>query len=134
MIKRPLNPRFSQAVLAGRKITTIRDKPWPVGVPIMLYNWSGLPYRSKQVDVAPVIVEFVQGIDINHEPMGAMFSTAYVAKRPLFGTEGFGSHREMEQWFEAIIKPGQTVTKSLMRFRLLNAKCAATGSERKDHE
>ena len=118
MIKRPLNERFSRAVLEGRKITTIREKPWPVGTPIMLYNWSGAAYRSKQIDVCAVVVEHAEVIEITHTAMGAAFSIAYVANRPLFGTEGFGSHREMEAWFEAIIKPGQTVTKSLMRFKL----------------
>ena len=56
MIKRPLNSRFSDAVLEGRKVTTIRDTPWPVGKPIMLYNWSGAAYRSPQIDVAAVLV------------------------------------------------------------------------------
>ena len=57
MIKRPLNPRFSDAVREGRKFTTIRADLWPVGVPIMLYNWSGAAYRSKQIDVAAIIVQ-----------------------------------------------------------------------------
>ena len=56
MIKRPLDPKFSDAVREGRKVTTIREKPWPVGKPIMLYNWSGIPYRSKHIDVASVKV------------------------------------------------------------------------------
>jgi len=55
MLKRPLNSRFREPLLRDEKTTTIRDKTWPVGVPIMLHNWSGAAYRSKQIDVAPVI-------------------------------------------------------------------------------
>lgn len=36
MIRRPLNSRFNQKVLDQIKVTTLRDKPWPVGVPIQL--------------------------------------------------------------------------------------------------
>ena len=41
MLKRPINSRFRELVLRDEKTTTIRDKPWPVGVPIMLYSWTG---------------------------------------------------------------------------------------------
>jgi hypothetical protein len=40
MIKCPLSPQFSDAVRNGVKTTTIRSKPWPIGRPIMLFNWS----------------------------------------------------------------------------------------------
>lgn len=40
MIKRPLNSQFREKVLCGEKTTTIRDKAWPVGVPIMLYAYG----------------------------------------------------------------------------------------------
>jgi hypothetical protein len=46
MLKRPLNSRFNDAVLANQKITAILDKPWPIGVPIMLYNWTGAAYHN----------------------------------------------------------------------------------------
>ncbi len=118
MIRRPLNERFAEKVLAGIKTTTIRDKPWPVGKPIMLFRWSGKPYRSKQIDIAPVVVDFTQGIDITHAPGGMVYSSPIVAKRPLFGTEGFSSPKEMDDWFGPLVKPGKTVTKALMRFRL----------------
>lgn len=75
MLKRPLNSRFTAAVRIGRKITTIRDKPWRTDLSVMLYNWSGAAYRSKQIDVAAVQV------------LG--------------------------------VRPGQSVTKCLMRFELL---------------
>lgn len=118
MIKRPLNPQFADKVIAGIKTTTIRDNPWPVGKPIMLFRWSGKPYRSKQIDIAPVVVEFTQNIDITHAPGGMVYSSPIVANRPIFGTEGFSSPAEMDDWFRPLVKSGQTVTKTLMRFRL----------------
>ena len=117
MIKRPLNPQFSTAVLEGRKFTTIREKPWPVGVPIMLYNWSGLPYRSKQVDVCPVKVIFTQPITITHWDNGIMLFD-YPCNWPLWEGEGFDSGDAMDDWFRPLVKPGQTVFKHLMQFKL----------------
>lgn len=118
MIRRPLNERFADKVLRGVKVTTIRDRPWPLGVPIMLFRWADKPYRSKQIEIAPVWVHKVEPIEISHDPMGARFSVAYVLGRPLFGTEGFESHRAMERWFESVVPLGQTSRKHLMQFRL----------------
>ena len=120
MLKRPLNPRFSQAVLDGQKFTTIRDTQWPVGTPIMLYNWSGAAYRSKQTDVAAIIVQGFWPIDIAHSADGTMrYACGMENAKPLHETEGFTSRDEMDEWFRKIVKPGQTVRKTLMRFRLL---------------
>lgn len=130
MLKRPLNSRFREQVLADKKTTTIRDNPWPVGVPIMLYNWSGAPYHSKQADVAPVIVESSRPIHITQLGDGTM-NYAYkgdVGGRLLYETEGFASRAEMDAWFRAITKPGKTVTKSLMLFRRSNAQDVQSGS------
>jgi len=123
MLKRPLNPRFSQAVLEGRKITTIRDSFWPTDVPIMLYNWSGAAYRSKQIDVAAVTVKGVLPIEIHRREDGEMFySCNLCGARMLHETEGFESREELDAWFRPLLKPGQTVTKFLMRFRLTNER------------
>lgn len=119
MLKRPLNSRFSDAVREGRKFTTIRDKAWPVGVPIMLYNWSGAAYRSKQINVAPVIVQGFWPIEITQLADGSMrYDHGMENKKPLHETEGFESRDEMDSWFRPLVEPGQTVTKRLMRFRL----------------
>ena len=72
MIKRPINPRFAEAILSERKTTTIRDFPWPVRTPIMLYHWSGKPYRSKHVDLEPIIVTGFWTIRIRHQKNGKM--------------------------------------------------------------
>lgn len=122
MIKRPLNSRFSNAVREERKITTIRDNPWPVGTPIMLYNWSGAAYRSPQIDVAPVEVVETSPILITRDSAGEMsYCMIEPLPTPLWECEGFDSEEDMDAWFSAKMKPGQSVEKHLMRFRLLNA-------------
>jgi len=120
MIRRPLNERFAKAVLEGRKITTIRDNPWPIGKPIMLFRWSGKPYRSKQVEIAAVVVEFIQCIDIKLDDFSdcVIFSQDMIGERPLWSCEGFNGPMDMNDWFVAKMKPNTTVTKSIMRFRL----------------
>lgn len=121
MIKRPLNARFTSAVLSGQKFTTIRDKPWPVNTPIMLYNWSGAAYRSPQTNVAAITVLGFWTIRITHrEDGGMLYAYGMVNAKPLHETEGFESRKEMDDWFRPLVKPGQTITKCLMRFRLLN--------------
>ena len=122
MIKRPLNPQFSEAVLMGWKTSTIRGKAWPIGKPIMLYNWSGLPYRSKQIDVAEVIVSTARPIEIHRRPDSEMFYACTLdGLRMLYQTEGFATQAQMDDWFRAGMLPGQTLTKFIMRFRVANA-------------
>lgn len=117
MIKRPLNKKFTAAVLEGRKVTTIRDSQWPVGTQIMLYNWSGKPYRSKHVDVASIIVTGTCPILINREKDGLMkyaYDLGY--PRPLWQKEGFDFREDMDAWFRALVKPGQCIIRNLMVF------------------
>jgi hypothetical protein len=121
MIKRPLNSRFREPVLRGEKTTTIRDKPWPVGAPIMLYSWSGAPYRSKQIDLAPVVVKGFWTIRMTHQRDGVMVYECGKESGPaLHETEGFGSQVEMDDWFRPLVKPGQTLAKTLMLFSVSN--------------
>ena len=132
MIKRPLNAQFSNAVIEKRKITTIREKPWPVGVPIMLYNWSGAAYRSPQINVASVAVQEVLPITITHLPSGQMLYQydGFQEADPIWFTEGFESGHDMDEWFRPLVKPGQSVMKHLMRFRLPNAEVSHRDRER----
>ena len=123
MIKRPLDPRFSEAVKEGRKFTTIRKTPWPVGTPIMLYNWSGKPYRSKHIDVAPVKVSGFWTIRITRNDDDSMsYEYGMENAKPIHETEGFESADAMDAWFRPLVKQGQSVEKSLMRFSLLNER------------
>lgn len=120
MTRRPLHTRFSQAVLERRKITTIREKAWPIGKPIMLFNWSGTAYRSKQIDVAAVIVTAATPIDISLGEFSdcVTFSEIMGLGRPLWECEGFNGPLDMNDWFLPKLKPGQTLTKILHRFEL----------------
>jgi hypothetical protein len=114
-----LNACFSDAVREGRKTTTIRDGIWPVGVPIMLYNWSGSPYRSPQIDVAAVITEGFCTVWITHRDDGGMiYAYGRCNDKPLHETEGFTSRADMDEWFRLVVKQGQTVEKHIMLFRL----------------
>ncbi len=120
MIKRPLDSRFSEKVKSGAKFTTIRSKPWPVGKPIMLYNWSGKPYRSPQIDVAAVTVLGFWPIVIVHQHDGKMlYGCGMESDVPLWQREGFESEAAMDDWFRKSVKKGETVFKHLMRFKLL---------------
>ena len=119
MIKRPSNARFKTPVLTGVKTTTIRDKPWPVGVPIMLYHWSGAAYRSPQIDVAPVVVREVRVIRITHRDDGGMlYAYGQQNERRLHETEGFASREDLDAWFSPLVKRGETVEKALMFFEI----------------
>jgi hypothetical protein len=138
MIKRPLNPRFRAAVLNGIKRTTIRDKAWPIGVPIMLYSWSGKPMRSPHDDLAPVIVEAAMPVHIHHKPDGDILVTKIWAEQqarhlfaPLWEVEGFASRQEFDAWFRPLIKPGTFAQKHLMLFRLANARDALGQARRR---
>lgn len=122
MIKRPLNPQFSSAVLDGRKVSTIRQTSWPVGRPIMLYNWTGKPYRSKQADVVEISVMFVTPIQITHMPSGQMIYQHSTCGdehlEHIWQAEGFESGHDMDEWFRPLVKRGQSMGLFLMRFRL----------------
>jgi hypothetical protein len=137
MLKRPLHAQFGPKVLAGIKRTTIRDTPWPLGKPIMLYHWSGKPYASPQQDVAAVKSVFTCPITIAHifKPgstsclhyllaVSDLHNFSAALKTPpasihLWQLEGFDSRDAMDAWFRPLIKPGQTLQKHLMLFKLL---------------
>lgn len=84
----------------------------------MLYNWSGKPYRSKQIDVAVVVVEETFRVWVQHGKDGKV---GY-SRGQLWVTEGFGSREEMDDWFRAVVPCGQDMPKTLMRFCLLNTQ------------
>ena len=119
MIKRPLNSQFPEKIEDLVKITTIRDEPWPVGIPIMLYCWSGKPYRSKHKNVCPVEVISTCPILIGNTKDGMRYSIHTVQGRVLWSTEGFESGEEMDAWFQPLVKQGETVTKHLMQLKKL---------------
>lgn len=87
----------------------------------MLYNWSGAAYRSKQIDVAPVLVEYETKIIISNVDGIMWYLPDHIDWIPLHVTEGFTEKHEMDDWFQQIVKPGQQSIQHLMRFRLLEA-------------
>ena len=121
MIRRPLDRCFRQKVLDMVKVTTIRDQAWPLGVPIMLYHWTGKPYRSKQEDFVPVMVEVSSPMVImrtrRHGALSYM-SESRLVELPLWVTEGFDSESAMHDWFRKIVPVGGVAKKNIMRFRL----------------
>ncbi len=120
MIRRPLNARFKQPLLNDVKTTTMREHEWPVGVPIMLYCWTGKPYRTKQQDVAAVVVEMVSEVTIFCDEQGRMSYAYHLHRegdRTLWQREGFNSQADMDDWFRALVMPGGTLRRKLMEFR-----------------
>jgi hypothetical protein len=124
VIKRPLAEQFHQKVLDGIKVSTIRPNPWPVGVPIQLFRWEGLPYRSKHVNGPAVIARSANRIMIASDAAGAIsyHLTDYDlchAITDLYVIEGFDSQEKMDDWFRRLVKPGQTIQSYQMLFSLI---------------
>ena len=96
----------------------------------MLYNWSGAAYRSKHVDVAPVIVSGFWTIRIARLEDGRMrYEYGMKNATPIHETEGFENRKAMDDWFRPLVKPGQTVEKTMMRFSLLNVEANVRDDE-----
>jgi hypothetical protein len=124
MIKRPLAEQFHQTVLDGIKVSTIRPSPWPVNVPIQLFRWEGLPYRSKHVNGPAVIARSANRILIASDAAGVIsyHLTDYdlcAAIKDLYVIEGFDSQEKMDDWFRRLVKPGQTIQSYQMLFSLI---------------
>jgi hypothetical protein len=124
MIKRPLAEQFHQMVLDGIKVSTIRPNPWPIGVPIQLFRWEGLPYRSKHVNGPAVIARSANRIMIASDAAGVIsyHLTDYDlchAITDLYVIEGFDSQEKMDDWFCRLVKPGQTIQSYQMLFSLI---------------
>ncbi len=120
MIRRPIDPRFETPVLTRRKISTIREKPWPVDRPIQLYAWTGKAYRSPQRDIAQIQVRSVQPIQITHHVGGAMSYDYGYLPNFAWQCEGFNSSAEMDTWFRSVVPEGTTQIRALMLFDLLS--------------
>jgi hypothetical protein len=124
MIKRPLAEQFHQKVLDGIKVSTIRPNPWPVNVPIQLFRWEGLPYRSKHVNGPAVIARSANRIMIASDAAGVIsyHLTDYdlcAAIKDLYVIEGFDSQEKMDDWFRRLVKRGQTIQSYQMLFSLI---------------
>lgn len=110
------------AVLARIKVTTIRERAWPVGSPIMLYNWTGRPYASPQRDVAPVEVRYVMPIRIDVDGRGEIVvrnAEGIVLPHPWID-EGFDSAEDFAQWFRPLVG-SSSLLRFLIRFELIDS-------------
>lgn len=96
--------RFAQAIKDGTKLHTVRrlgslhTRP---GHPLSLRYWSGLPYRSKQVEIRPVRCFFVAEIEITRLE-GIMFNGQRLTtdeRDALAIGDGFRDRTEMRRWF-----------------------------------
>jgi hypothetical protein len=80
------------------------------------------------VDVAAVWVTGLWPIEIAHLTHGDMrYFYGMENEKTLWETEGFDSREAMDDWFRKVVKPGEIVTKHLMRFRL-NENSPSTGA------
>lgn len=130
MIRRPLHPRFAEPVLARIKTTTFRDAAWPVGVPIMLYHWTGRPYKSPQQSLAPIAVESVTPIRIEANRAGEIIvrdSDGALIPHPWID-EGFDSAEDFASWFRPLLKGGGVLLRQMMRFNLLDTEISQRDS------
>lgn len=107
------------------KVTTIRDKAWPTNTPIMLYSWTGKPYRSKHLDLTPIIVESIHPIIFHLSTDGTLSYIHATEPCPwldrLWYHEGFKSEQELIDWFTPILPKENPVTKYLMKFHRIKS-------------
>ena len=120
-MRRCFHARFREPILSGRKDTTIRPKPLPVGEPIMAFQWLAKPYRSKQAEIGAIKVLDLWSIAIEHQPDGRMrYSHGMESSRELWEHEGFRNREDMDAWFRAVVPQGEIAVMFLHKFQLMN--------------
>ena len=104
-------PRFAPLVKAGTKPHTIRLKrklyPVQVGDLLSLREWSGVPYRSKQILLREEVCTAVKPVKITFRFGHVLFCVG--KNNPLYTeqanalavADGFRDVDEMLEWFEA---------------------------------
>lgn len=123
-----VQPRFEEAVVSGRKPHSIRPprrdgRPRArVGEVLSIRVWAGKPYRSKQREIAQVVVMEVawisvqsQGVDLRGRFLWQ--SRDDLALRELANSDGFDTWSEMRDWFATT--HGLPFTGWLIRWRLI---------------
>jgi hypothetical protein len=104
-------PQFAPLVKSGVKRQTIR--PFPKRMPKVgdkesWRQWSGLPYRSPQVELARVELTRIKTISLVRPAQNGSIPIAYYEHQSLSDAEllelckrdGFSSTEEMFVWFE----------------------------------
>lgn len=97
-------PQFAPLVLNGSKRQTIR--PMPKRMPIVgqkesWRKWSDKPYRSKQIELAQVVVTNVQSIKLVGHGMFVLSGEdcTWDEAQDIARLDGFESLESMMQWF-----------------------------------
>lgn len=109
--------QFAPLVQAGLKTQTIRPfrkRPLRLGERLSLRRWSGLPYRSKQVELGMGEVTFLCHITIGHHQVVV---TQDISTDEIWKSDGFDSWEAMEQWFAQT--HGLPFSGTLIRWKLL---------------
>ena len=103
---RMFKPQFAPLVLNGSKRQTIR--PMPVSLPKVgsiesWRQWSGLPYRSKQRELAKVRITAVEKIMITEEGICVGNELPRVLKMTeeweMAKADGFNTLKDFVEWF-----------------------------------
>lgn len=96
-------PRFGPQIKRGEKATTIRPNPKrpqdmpKVGDRISLRQWSGKPYRSKQIVLGESVITRVEQCRIDE--YGASVGDLWSSGEGLAISDGFIDFQEMLGWF-----------------------------------
>lgn len=115
-----LQPRFEEAVVSGRKPHTIRPhrrdgRPRArVGEPLSIRVWTGKPYRSKQHEIAQVVVTEVSECIVGTH--AAMVDFVIMDSEPFARADGFADWNELTSWFRST--HGLPFVGVLIRWRL----------------
>jgi hypothetical protein len=103
MIVRLFKPQFAPLVESGQKKHTVRPSPKRIpkaGEEISLRTWTGLPYRSKQRELARSTVARVEYIHIHHDGIRIDRRTLNLSEEWEFvRADGFNTPKDFLEWF-----------------------------------
>lgn len=102
-------PRFAALVESGNKTQTIRPtrkRPLQVGESVSLRKWSGVPYRSPQIELRTAWIVGVVPVKLEQYRADMMITvntyTLYSDQACAFAwADGFPHLASMFDWFEA---------------------------------
>lgn len=127
-------PRFAPLVASGSKTQTVRPPrktPFQEGEIVSARQWSGVAYRSPQIEVARVRIEAIHevvisehGIDVE-EPTNEVGELEWVDLEPeeveaFAKDDGFEDWADMREWFRST--HGLPFRGELIRFERLVPK------------
>lgn len=136
-----IQSRFESPVVTGRKLHTIRPhrrdgRPRArVGETLSIRVWTAIPYRSKQREIARVVVTSVEGVAIHKDGLewrpGGLAACFWHEQRrekllrSFAWSDGFANWPELKAWFHHT--HGLPFEGSLIRWRLDPREVGAAG-------